>query len=78
MDPALVYSEILGVIKGSGRNLSKNEYMSNLSHKKSPLLVDVRDQVYGIFEAYTKQSRLRGEIDAADRYVLPLIITLRG
>lgn len=67
MDPALVYSEILGVIKGYGRNLSKDEYLTDLSYKKSPLLADVRHQVYAIFEAYTKQSCLRGEIDAADR-----------
>lgn len=67
MDPALIYSEILGVIKGYGRNLSMDEYLSDLSYKKSPLLADVRHQVYAIFEAYTKQSRLYGEIDAADR-----------
>ncbi|KAF8598545.1 hypothetical protein BDV93DRAFT_561252 [Ceratobasidium sp. AG-I] len=67
MDPGLVFSEILGVIKGSGEDLSKEEYLSDLSHKKSPLLLNVRGQVYGIFEAYLRQSRLWNEIDTADR-----------
>ncbi|KAJ1305415.1 hypothetical protein OPQ81_000427 [Rhizoctonia solani] len=45
------------------------EYLSELSHKKSPLLMDVRDRVYGIYEAYTKQRQQRYEIDSADRFV---------
>ncbi|KAH7338006.1 hypothetical protein B0J17DRAFT_768225 [Rhizoctonia solani] len=67
LNPALVFSEILGVIKGYGRNLTMEEYLSELSHKKSPLLLDVRDRVYAIYEAYTKMSRQRFEIDNADR-----------
>jgi hypothetical protein len=68
LDPALVFSEILGVIKGYGHTLSIDEYLSDLSHKKSPLLANFRDKVYAIFEAYIRESRLRNEIDAADRY----------
>jgi hypothetical protein len=64
-----VFSEILGVIKGYGRNLTMDEYLSELSHKKSPLLMGVRDRVYAIYEAYTKQCRKRYEIDNADRQV---------
>ncbi|CAE6538460.1 unnamed protein product [Rhizoctonia solani] len=67
LNPALVFSEILGVIKGYGRNLTMEEYLSELSHKKSPLLMDVRDRVYAIYEAYTKLCRQRYEIDNADR-----------
>ncbi|KAG8703475.1 hypothetical protein FRC09_004144 [Ceratobasidium sp. 395] len=67
LDPGLVFSEILGVIKGCGEDLSKEDYISNLSHRKSPLLVSARDRVYAIFEAYSKQSRMRNQIDAADR-----------
>ncbi|KAG8698864.1 hypothetical protein FRC11_014127, partial [Ceratobasidium sp. 423] len=69
LNPALVFSEILGVIKGYGRNLTMEEYLSELSHKKSPLLMDVRDRVYAIYEAYTKQCHRRYEIDNADRFV---------
>ncbi|KAG8715180.1 hypothetical protein FRC09_016848, partial [Ceratobasidium sp. 395] len=67
LDPGLVFSEILGVIKGYGEDLSREDYISNLSHRKSPLLLNVRDRVYAIFEAYSKQARLRNQIDAADR-----------
>lgn len=67
LDPALVYSEILGVIKGYGRTMSREEYLNSLSHKRSPLLAEVRPQVYTIFEAYTNQLHLGNEIDAADR-----------
>ncbi|CAE6468490.1 unnamed protein product [Rhizoctonia solani] len=69
LNPALVFSEILGVIKGYGRTLTMDEYLSELSHKKSPLLMGVRDKVYAIYEAYTKQCRKRYEIDNADRFI---------
>ncbi|KAG8737474.1 hypothetical protein FRC10_008158 [Ceratobasidium sp. 414] len=67
LDPGLVFSEILGVIKGGGEVLSRDDYVSNLSHRKSPLLLHARDRVYAIFEAYSKQARTRNQIDAADR-----------
>ncbi|KAG8771351.1 hypothetical protein FRC12_003660 [Ceratobasidium sp. 428] len=67
LDPGLVFSEILGVIKGLGENLSREGYVSGLSHKKSPLLLDARDRVYAIFEAYSKKARMLNQIDAADR-----------
>ncbi|KAG9099395.1 hypothetical protein FS749_001367 [Ceratobasidium sp. UAMH 11750] len=67
LDPGLVFSEILGVIKGYGEILSRDDYVSNLSHRKSPLLLHARDRVYAIFEAYSKRARIRNQIDAADR-----------
>ncbi|KAG8743071.1 hypothetical protein FRC10_000453 [Ceratobasidium sp. 414] len=67
LDPGLVFSEILGVIKGGGEVLSRDDYVSNLSHRKSPLLLHARGRVYAIFEAYSKQARTRNQIDAADR-----------
>ncbi|KAG9118849.1 hypothetical protein FRC07_006435, partial [Ceratobasidium sp. 392] len=67
LDPGLVFSEILGVIKGYGENLSRDEYISNLTHKKSPLLAHARDRVYAIFEAYSAQALIQKQIDAADR-----------
>ncbi|CAE6406297.1 unnamed protein product [Rhizoctonia solani] len=66
LDPALVFSEILGVIKGYGHDLTEGEYLS-LSNKKSPLLANFRNTVYAIFRQYKKRSSTRGEIDAADR-----------
>ncbi|CAE7084965.1 unnamed protein product [Rhizoctonia solani] len=66
LDPALVFSEILGVIKGYGQDLTESEYL-NLSDRKSPLLVSVRATVYAIFKAYKKHCRTRGETDTADR-----------
>ncbi|KAG9099397.1 hypothetical protein FS749_001369 [Ceratobasidium sp. UAMH 11750] len=67
LDPGLVFSEILGVIKGSGEIPSRDDYVSNLSHRKSPLLLHARDRVYALFEAYSKEARARNQIDAADR-----------
>ncbi|KAG9118851.1 hypothetical protein FRC07_006433, partial [Ceratobasidium sp. 392] len=67
LDPGLVFSEILGVIKGYGENLSKDDYVSNLTHKKSPLLAHARDRVYAIFEAYSTQALVQKQIDTADR-----------
>ncbi|KAG9091377.1 hypothetical protein FRC06_000591 [Ceratobasidium sp. 370] len=67
LDPGLVFSEILGVIKGYRETLSRDDYVSNLSHRKSPLLLHARDRVYAIFEAYSKRARIRNQIDAADR-----------
>ncbi|CCO36262.1 hypothetical protein BN14_10393 [Rhizoctonia solani AG-1 IB] len=67
LDPALVFSEIMGVIKGYGHDLSEDEYTNNLTSKKSPLLADVRRQVYAIFKAYKKRCKIRGETDSADR-----------
>ncbi|KAG8763338.1 hypothetical protein FRC11_004565, partial [Ceratobasidium sp. 423] len=64
---ALVFSEILGVIKGHGFYLTMEEYLSELSHKKSPLLANVRSRVYAIYEEYMKQCEQRNEIDNADR-----------
>jgi hypothetical protein len=67
LDPGLVFSEILGVIKGRGDALEREEYLSGLSHKTSPLLANARSQVYDIFEAYSNLLHKRNEIDAADR-----------
>ncbi|GAB1522822.1 hypothetical protein RhiTH_005946 [Rhizoctonia solani] len=67
LDPALVFSEIMGVIKGYGHDLTEDEYIDRLSNKKSPLLAGVRSQVYAIFKAYKKRCMLRGETDSADR-----------
>ncbi|CEL56912.1 TPR and ankyrin repeat-containing protein 1 OS=Mus musculus GN=Trank1 PE=2 SV=3 [Rhizoctonia solani AG-1 IB] len=74
LEPNLVYSEIVGVIKGSQAAfesregyLTRNEYVNALNRRQFPLLADIRDRVYSIFELYAKNKRTRGEIDAADR-----------
>jgi hypothetical protein len=70
-DPALVFGEILGVIKGSEkaigtqqRCLDRDTYLSSgrqgmFSHRK--------EDVYELFIAYTKRKRQNQEYDAADR-----------
>ncbi|KEP48194.1 UvrD/REP helicase amino-terminal domain protein [Rhizoctonia solani 123E] len=73
--PALVYSEILGVIKGSTesiicpkRYLSKAQYLSGLVRRVSAQLdLDTREQIYAIFEQYRKLSGASFELDLADR-----------
>ncbi|KAF8595241.1 P-loop containing nucleoside triphosphate hydrolase protein [Ceratobasidium sp. AG-I] len=76
LEPNLVYSEIIGVIKGSQSALeskdgylTRREYVETLSRRQFPLLAHVRDKVYSIFEIYTKNKMARRETDAADRRV---------
>ncbi|CAE6480843.1 unnamed protein product [Rhizoctonia solani] len=72
LDPALVYSEFLGIIEGSeaalsskSGALSRDEY-SSLSHKKSSF-ASQRGRVYDLYEAYRKRKRQLGGYDAAER-----------
>ncbi|CAE6436866.1 unnamed protein product [Rhizoctonia solani] len=74
LEPNLVYSEIIGVIKGSQAAyeskegyLTRREYVDALSRRQFPLMADIREKVYTIFELYTKHKTSRGETDAADR-----------
>ncbi|KAG8707891.1 hypothetical protein FRC11_007048, partial [Ceratobasidium sp. 423] len=67
LNPALIFSEILGVIKGYRQNMTRDEYLWGLGHRRSPLLMDVRHEVYAIYEAYTRLCRRNREIDSADR-----------
>ncbi|CAE6450213.1 unnamed protein product [Rhizoctonia solani] len=73
--PALAYSEILGVIKGSTesilcpkRYLSKEQYSSGLFRRVSAQLdLETRQQIYSIFEQYRKIAGTTFELDMADR-----------
>ncbi|CAE6472733.1 unnamed protein product, partial [Rhizoctonia solani] len=74
LEPNLVYSEIIGVIKGSQAafeskegHLSRSAYVDALSRRQFPLLADIREKVYSIFEIYTRNKTARHETDAADR-----------
>ncbi|CCO33896.1 TPR and ankyrin repeat-containing protein 1 AltName: Full=Lupus brain antigen 1 homolog [Rhizoctonia solani AG-1 IB] len=72
LDPALVYSEFLGIIEGSeaallskAGALSRDEY-TGLSHKKSSF-ASQRGYVYDLYEAYRKRKRQLRGYDAAER-----------
>lgn len=73
LDPALVFGEFMGVIKGSedaigtkDRCLDQESYKS-LSIRSQGTFSHKRDDIYDLFTAYTKLKRLRQEYDAADR-----------
>ncbi|CAE6379695.1 unnamed protein product, partial [Rhizoctonia solani] len=72
LDPALVYSEFLGVIEGSELALQsptgaldRDEYTS-LSHRKSSF-ASQRNRVYDLYELYRKRKQFLGGYDSAER-----------
>ena len=72
-DPALVFGEILGVIKGSEKSigspqrcLDRDAYLSSGRQGTFSL---AKETVYDLFTTYTKLKRQRQEYDAADRSV---------
>ncbi|KAG8778469.1 hypothetical protein FRC12_024973 [Ceratobasidium sp. 428] len=76
LSPSLVYSEILGVIKGyskvigcSAGYLNRDQYvLGTVAHKVSAHLdVDVKDRIYSMFEDYKRLKAARFEVDQADR-----------
>ncbi|KAG9097775.1 hypothetical protein FRC06_007201 [Ceratobasidium sp. 370] len=76
LNPFLVYSEIVGVIKGYSEVLgcahgflSKDQYiLGGVAHKVSAHLdVGVKGQIYSMFEAYRKLKATRFELDHADK-----------
>lgn len=75
-DPSLIFSEIMGVIKGcedalasNDRHLDQRSY-ERLSHRSQSTFSHQRTIVYALFEAYTKRKKLEGHFDSADRCVL--------
>lgn len=67
---------VLGTIKGSEetllqpeRHLPRNDYVT-LTGKRKGALSQRSDDVYALFESYTKMKRDSGEKDIADRYVV--------
>ncbi|KAH6917647.1 hypothetical protein BKA70DRAFT_1418375 [Coprinopsis sp. MPI-PUGE-AT-0042] len=73
LDPALVFSEIIGVIKGAeqsllckGRYLDKTTYLS-LSDRTNYLFAPQRERIYELFVKYARLKRELGGFDAADR-----------
>ncbi|KIM48469.1 hypothetical protein M413DRAFT_440213 [Hebeloma cylindrosporum] len=73
LDPALVFSELLGVIEGSEESLShENHFLDkksyeNLSHRAQYAFANRRETIYAIFQLYLKQKKINNEYDAADR-----------
>ena len=73
---ALVFAEIMGVIKGSSRSLEslvalrQEEYVAR-SRRLAPTFVldDERNRIYSVFESYETLKTSRGEVDDIDRVV---------
>ncbi|OJA13247.1 hypothetical protein AZE42_12316, partial [Rhizopogon vesiculosus] len=72
-DPWLVFSELMGIIKGSeyalscsGGVLDRPNYL-RLPHRSNPNFANQREILYDIFEIYTKIKRQRRHHDVADR-----------
>ncbi|KAG6874166.1 hypothetical protein C0995_005584 [Termitomyces sp. Mi166 len=71
--PTLVFSEIIGIIKGSENttasdrgHLDRKTY-EELSERTQSTFATQRSTIYSIFEAYQTQKRQQGDYDAADR-----------
>ena len=80
LDPALVFGEILGVIKGSERAigtqhrcLDRDTYLSGDGQgiSRQGMFSYTKEAVYELFTAYTKLKRRNQEYDAADRSAPP-------
>ncbi|KAH7337934.1 hypothetical protein B0J17DRAFT_405653 [Rhizoctonia solani] len=86
LDPALIYSEFLGIIEGSEAALqsptgalSRDEYTS-LSHRKSSF-ASQKNRVYDLYELYRKRKQFLGGYDSAERthaLVTALILGVPG
>ena len=73
LDPALVFGEFMGVVKGSedtigtkSRCLDRESY-TMLSSRSQATFSDKRDDIYDLFVAYDKLKRGQRDYDAADR-----------
>lgn len=71
-DPALVFGEILGVIKGSEKAIGTQnrclELGTYLSSSRQGMLSHAKEAVYDLFNLYTKKKRQHQEYDGADRW----------
>ncbi|KAG2143549.1 uncharacterized protein EDB93DRAFT_1088104 [Suillus bovinus] len=73
LNPWLVFSELMGIIKGSEHALTclegfldRSNYL-HLSHRSYPNFANQRGILYDVFEYYTKIKRQRRHHDVADR-----------
>ncbi|KAG5646925.1 hypothetical protein DXG03_002001 [Asterophora parasitica] len=72
LDPALVFSEIIGIVKGSEDTIAAGGYLTRrtyeeLSERTQSTFATRRSVIYSIFEAYQSHKRQHGHFDAADR-----------
>ena len=73
IDPALVFGEFMGVIKGSEDTIgTKRGYLDrkaykSLSVRSQATFSHKRDDIYDLFTAYTKLKSGERDYDAADR-----------
>lgn len=73
LSPWLVFSEFMGIVKGSEHALTCPEGVLNrasylcLPHRSNPNFANQRGILYDIFEIYTKVKRQRRHYDVADR-----------
>jgi len=82
--PELLFSEIMGVIKGSSSTamslewLTRDQYLLR-SYKTSPTFSGEadRERMYAAFERYEKLKKQRNEVDELDR-VLGLLRSIRN
>lgn len=71
--PWLVFSEFMGVIKGSEQafrspsGILDRQTYTNLSARTFPVFAEDRNSLYSAFESYSKLKRERGGYDMADR-----------
>lgn len=72
-DPALVWNEFLGVIRGSELSLEKpggsldRESYENLSSRTQATFARHRSRLYDVFEVYVKLKLQQQQSDSADR-----------
>ncbi|KAF5377280.1 hypothetical protein D9615_006447 [Tricholomella constricta] len=72
LDPALVFSEVIGIVKGSEEAIASGGYLDrqkyeDLSERTQSTFATQRSAIYSIFEAYQSRKRQQGHFDAADR-----------
>ncbi|KAG0703070.1 hypothetical protein DFH29DRAFT_918710 [Suillus ampliporus] len=73
LNPWLVFSEFMGIVKGSEHALSCTEGVLDrpnylrLPHRSNPNFANQRGILYDMFESYTKFKRQRRHHDVADR-----------
>ncbi|KAI9462690.1 hypothetical protein HD554DRAFT_2175805 [Boletus coccyginus] len=73
LEPWLVFSEFMGIIKGSEKSLSypdgflDEETYCSLAARSNPTFANQRRTLYAIFEAYCKLKKERRHHDVADR-----------
>ncbi|KZP05200.1 hypothetical protein FIBSPDRAFT_1054221 [Athelia psychrophila] len=73
LDSALVFSDIIGVIKGSEATMDTTPHFldratyENLSYRTNSSMVPHRHSIYTAFEYYARLKHNRGDYDSADR-----------